>query len=69
MNTLLYTPCVAAVATVGREMGGIKAAALLVIYAGDSVYSAKYPNTGIGITECSANEKIDYCSIMPIIKN
>ena len=47
----------------------ILAAALLVIYAGDSVYSAKYPNTGIGITECYANEKIDYCSIMPIIKN
>ena len=42
---------------------------VLVIYAGDSVYSAKYPNTGIGITECYANEKIDYCSIMPIIKN
>ena len=47
----------------------ILAAALVVIYAGDSVYSAKYPNTGIGITECYANEKIDYCSIMPIIKN
>ena len=29
--TLLYTPCVAAVATVKREMGGIKAAAGIVI--------------------------------------
>lgn len=33
------------------------AAALLVIYAGDSIYSAKYPNTGAGITEYSANEE------------
>lgn len=47
----------------------ILAVALLVIYAGDSVYSVKYPNTGVGITECSANEKIDYYSITPIIKN
>lgn len=29
--TLLYTPCVAAVATVKREMGGAKAAAGTVI--------------------------------------
>jgi len=29
--TLLYTPCVAAVATVKREMGGAKAAAETVI--------------------------------------
>lgn len=28
----------------------------------------KYPNTGIGITECSVNEKIDYCSITQISK-
>ena len=33
------------------------AAALLVIYAGDSIYSAKYPNTGAGIKEYSANEE------------
>lgn len=32
-------------------------AVLLVIYAGDSIYSAKYPNTGAGITEYSANEE------------
>ena len=29
--TLLYTPCVAAVATVKREMGGVKAAAATVV--------------------------------------
>ena len=29
--TLLYTPCVAAVATVKREMGGVKAAAVTVV--------------------------------------
>ena len=29
--TLLYTPCVAAVATVKREMGGVRAAAATVI--------------------------------------
>ena len=29
--TLLYTPCVAAIATVKREMGGAKAAGLTVV--------------------------------------
>ena len=29
--TLLYTPCVAAIATVKREMGGTKAAVITVI--------------------------------------
>lgn len=37
---------------------------LVVIYAGDSVYSAKYPNMGEGITEDSVKVDMECCSAM-----
>ncbi|MCL1792139.1 MAG: hypothetical protein FWG40_12515 [Peptococcaceae bacterium] len=32
MFTLLYTPCVAAIATVKRELGSLKGTALMILY-------------------------------------
>jgi len=42
----------------------ILAAVLLVIYVGDSIYSTKYPNEGDGITEYSAEGKVENCFII-----
>ena len=42
----------------------ILVAVLLVIYAGDSVYSTQYPNMGAGITEDSVKEEMECCSTM-----
>ena len=42
----------------------ILVAALLVIYVGDSVYSAQYPNMGEGITEYSVKNETKCSSAM-----
>lgn len=42
----------------------ILVAVLLVIYAGDSIYSAQYPNMGAGITEGSVEVDMECCSTM-----
>ena len=47
--TLLYTPCVAAVATVKREMGGIKAAAITVIVQCAIAWIVSFIVHGIGM--------------------
>ena len=47
--TLLYTPCVAAVATVKREMGGVKAAAGTVVVQCVIAWVIAFIVHGIGI--------------------
>ena len=47
--TLLYTPCVAAVATVKREMGGAKAAAITVLVQCAIAWMVAFLVHGIGI--------------------
>jgi ferrous iron transport protein B len=47
--TLLYTPCVAAVATVKRELGSIKGAALVILYQTSFAWLAAFCFYQIGL--------------------